>query len=303
LIAFSVAESASHHPVFHGASLLEAFLRGAQREVKRAEAHKGVEGHKAEPVGKTDDERPKMGLPFESLTSGVDVEGKFNGSLMPEILAEPVQMPWSMSTSESDKNNTYNARGDWDGMFYDKTDSTTQSERRLKGGGKLKDVAETLGKYVMDLGDEDYTKYYVNFVNQKGDKYMHFLKKKEVVKMFSWLTARMDKMRERIVNHMAATDPMMFKLSLFLDDVNQLDMSIAEKVSDFLEDAAMYSKHMLKMVNDRVAGAEMAFPNATDKQWIKDLTTDVKTLNTSVMEYGDKLYHNISEITNQVRDS
>ena len=100
-----------------------------------------------------------------------------------------------MSTPESDKNNTFNARGEWDGMYFDKTDSTTQSERRLKGGGQLKDIAETLGKYVMDLGDDDYTKFYANFVDKKNNKYMHFLKKKEVVKMFSWLTARMDKAR------------------------------------------------------------------------------------------------------------
>ena len=204
-----------------------------------------------------------------------------------------------MSTPESDKNNTFNARGEWDGMYFDKTDSTTQSERRLKGGGQLKDIAETLGKYVMDLGDDDYTKFYANFVDKKNNKYMHFLKKKEVVKMFSWLTARMDKMRERLVNHFAATDMFMYKLTSFFDDVNNLDMSVAEKVADFLEDAAMYSQHMLKMVDNRVKNARNAFPNTTDKQWIKDLTKDVTTLNTSVMEYGDKLYKNMTDLTNQ----
>ena len=40
-----------------------------------------------------EDDRPTMGLPFNALNSDVDMAGKFNGSMMPEILAEPVEMP------------------------------------------------------------------------------------------------------------------------------------------------------------------------------------------------------------------
>ena len=272
-------------------SLLEAFQRANSSEESLPNFKRRV---------------PTDGLAMKDIFGDSDLKGLFDGKLMTDLLAEPFEMPWGNSTAETDENNTY-SRGDWNGMYNNFQPSESQKEREAEGGGQnpadLVRITETFAKGLMDLGDEDYTMFYVPMAVQEGKPgpVFHYLRKKEVVKMIDWTLKRLDIARSQLVNHFASMDPLLFKLAGYFDDVNRVEKIMDDNMANFLENFASLSEHTRAMVNDRVENAESILPTKTDKAWIQTLAKDVSKFNETSFNEVDKVYAKNEKTTQRVQ--
>jgi len=277
-------------------------VKMAQRDGAVKIALAQTEDDKIEPIIR----ESTRGLSPDVLKDDSTKDDLFSGDTITGLLHKKYALPYQ-TTADVDFNGTYDQSLEWNGMYRSDFPSISQQDRKSKSAsGQLDGIASTLAKNVLDLGDEDVTPYYVDVAPK--NKYLfgtrHYLKKKEVVKMFTWVTQQLDGVREHIVDHFAASDPMLYKLANYIDTVNRAQTEMNERLAGMIEDAAQTLSHAKIMVNDRVVNAKDALPNRTDRVWVEQEKSDVKKFNTTALrEFGNVelgLNRNLKDISGRL---
>merc|ERR1719424_1089151 len=122
----------------------------------------------------------------------------------------------------------------------------------------------------------------------------HYLKRKEVLKLFKWVVSQLDVMRATMVDHFAATDPLMTQLAAFIDDTNAAGVEIDESTTEVYSDSFKMMQHGRQLVNDRLENAQYALPNQTDRRWVEKLKDEVQALNKTT-------YGNLMQVETELR--